>query len=50
MTEVPGRRDQALFPLVGDGYETPGFAGAPNRIEIDISGGVGSVRVIGGPA
>ncbi len=42
--------DQALFPRVGDDYESPGFAAASNRIEIDIAGGVGSVRVIGGPA
>ena len=40
--------DETLFPRVGDGYESPGFAAAPNRIDIDISGGVGSVRVIGG--
>ena len=42
--------DQALFPRVGDGYESPEFAAAPNRIEIDISGGIGSVKVIGGAA
>ena len=42
--------DQALFPRVGDGYESPDYANATNRIDIDISGGVGSVRVIGGGA
>ena len=42
--------DQALFPRVGDGYESPDYATAANRVEIDISGGVGSVSVIGGAA
>ena len=42
--------DQALFPRVGDGYESPDYATAANRVDIDISGGVGSVRVIGGAA
>lgn len=42
--------DQARFPRVADGYESPDYAAAANRVEIDISGGVGSVRVIGGGA
>ena len=42
--------DQALFPRVADGYESPDYANATNRIDIEISGGVGSVRVIGGGA
>ena len=42
--------DQALFPRVADGYESTDYSTATNRIDIDISGGVGSVRVIGGPA
>ena len=41
--------DQARFPRVADGYESPDYATAVNRIDIDVSGGVGSVRVLGGP-
>jgi len=39
--------DQARFPRVADGYESPDYGTAANRIDIDVSGGVGSVRVIG---
>jgi hypothetical protein len=42
--------DQARFPPVADGYESLDYALATNRIDIDISGGVGSARVIGGGA
>jgi hypothetical protein len=42
--------DQARFPKVGDGYESPDYATASNRVDIDISGGVGSVKVISGGA
>jgi hypothetical protein len=42
--------DQARFPHVADGYESPDYATAANRIDIDVAGGVGSVRVIGGAA
>ena len=42
--------DQARFPRSGDGYESPDFATAPNRVDIDVSGGVGSVKVLGGAA
>ncbi|HEX9609374.1 MAG TPA: hypothetical protein VGA26_01185 [Candidatus Limnocylindria bacterium] len=37
--------DQARFPRSGDVYESPGFASAENRVEIEVEGGVGSVRV-----
>lgn len=40
--------DKVRFPPVADGYESPDYASAANRVDIDISGGVGSVRVIGG--
>lgn len=40
--------DLTRFPRVADGYQSPDFATATNRIDIDVSGGVGSVRVIGG--
>jgi hypothetical protein len=42
--------DQARFPRVADGYESPDYATAANRIDIDVSGGVGSVKVLGGGA
>jgi hypothetical protein len=42
--------DQARFPRVAEGYESPDYASAANRVDIDISGGVGSVKVVGGPA
>jgi hypothetical protein len=40
--------DQARFPRRGDVYESPDYASASNRVEIDIEGGVGSFRVVGG--
>ena len=39
--------DLSRFPLTVNGYESPDFATAHNRVEIDIQGGVGSVRVMG---
>lgn len=42
--------DQARFPRVADGYESLDYASATNRVDIDVSGGVGSLRVIGGGA
>jgi hypothetical protein len=38
--------DQARFPRSGDGYASADWETAANRVEIDIQGGVGSVRVI----
>lgn len=40
--------DQARFPASVGGYESPDYASAPNRIDIDVQGGVGSLRIIGG--
>jgi hypothetical protein len=40
--------DQTRFPASSGGYETPGYAMAANRVEIDVQGGVGSLRVVGG--
>ena len=37
--------DQARFPRKGDSYESPDWELVANRVEIDIQGGVGSVRV-----
>lgn len=43
LTEV--QVDQQRFPRSGDRYESPDFASAPNRVEIDIQAGVGSIKV-----
>jgi hypothetical protein len=37
--------DTQRFPLMGNAYETPGFNSAPNRVEMDIETGVGSVEI-----
>jgi hypothetical protein len=42
--------DQTRFPASGNGYESPDFATAANRVEIDVQGGVGAVRITGGMA
>jgi hypothetical protein len=45
-----GRIDERRFPRTSDGlgHASPDYASAPNRVVIDIDGGVGSVAVIGG--
>lgn len=40
--------DEVRFPRIGDVYESPDFATATNRVEIDVRGGVGSLRVTSG--
>ncbi len=40
--------DQTRFPPSAGGYESPDYATAPNRVEIDVQGGVGSLRIVGG--
>ena len=40
--------DQARFPRTTSGYESPDFATATDRIDIDLRGGVGTLRVVGG--
>ena len=37
--------DEARFPRTMDGWASPDFDIAPNRVEIDVSGGLGSIRV-----
>jgi hypothetical protein len=37
--------DQNRFPSTGMGYETPGFDGTANRVEINVETGVGSVTI-----
>jgi len=39
--------DEALFPKTGDGFQSADYATAENRIDLDIQGGVGSLRVTG---
>ena len=39
--------DETRFPRIANGFESPGFATAPNRVDLDLQGGVGSIRVIG---
>lgn len=41
--------DESRFPRVGDIYQSLDYATAENRIDMDIQGGVGSVKVVGGP-
>ncbi len=37
--------DPARFPRTPDGWESPGFANAPNRVDMEVRGGVGSVTI-----
>jgi hypothetical protein len=39
--------DQVLFPRMGDGFQSTDYATAENRVDLDIEGGVGSIRVRG---
>ncbi|MEX2184462.1 MAG: hypothetical protein WEC14_08435 [Chloroflexota bacterium] len=39
--------DEARFPRTPDGYASPDYATAPNRVDIDVEGGIGSFRVVG---
>jgi hypothetical protein len=38
--------DEGRFPKVGDTYQSADYDSAENRVDIDVQGGVGSVRVI----
>jgi hypothetical protein len=40
--------DQGRFPPTALGYESIDYASAQNRVDIDVQGGVGSLRIIGG--
>lgn len=40
--------DESRFPRTAGGWESPDYATASNRVEIDIQGGVGSARVLSG--
>jgi hypothetical protein len=37
--------DPTRFPRTAEGWESPGFVNAPNRVELDVRGGVGSVTI-----
>jgi hypothetical protein len=39
--------DQARFPRDASGYASPDYATAANRADIDVQGGIGSVRIVG---
>ncbi|MFL5648490.1 MAG: hypothetical protein ACJ776_08875 [Chloroflexota bacterium] len=39
--------DETRFPPAVGGYESPEFATATDRVEIDVQGGVGSLRIVG---
>jgi hypothetical protein len=40
--------DLARFPRIGDIYQSVDYATAANRVDIDVEGGVGSLRVVSG--
>ncbi len=42
--------DEARFPRIGDLYQSLDYATCPNRVDIAVEGGVGSVRVVSGPS
>jgi hypothetical protein len=39
--------DEARFPRVGDLYQSVDYGTAANRIDLDVQGGVGSLRIVG---
>ena len=39
--------DQSRFPRDASGYASADYATAANRADIDVQGGVGSVRIVG---
>ncbi len=41
--------DPARFPRIGDVYQSLDYGTAENRVDIDVRGGVGSLRVVGVP-
>ncbi len=40
--------DPTLFPRSAGGYESPDYGAAANRADIDVQGGIGQIRVVGG--
>lgn len=41
--------DEGRFPRAGDVYQSIDYGSAANRVDLDIQGGVGSLRVVGVP-
>jgi hypothetical protein len=41
--------DEVRFPRIGDIYQSVDYGTSLNKVDIDVQGGVGSVRVRGGP-
>jgi len=39
--------DEARFPRTATGFESPDYPTAVNRVDLDLQGGVGSIRVVG---
>jgi len=39
--------DPTRFPRIGDVYQSTDYGSAANRVDIDVQGGVGAVRVVG---
>ena len=39
--------DEGRFPRTASGFESRDYATAPNRVDLDLQGGVGSIRVLG---
>jgi hypothetical protein len=42
--------DEGRFPRLGDFYQSADYGTAENRVDVDVQGGVGSVRVVSAPA
>lgn len=40
--------DPARFPRFGDDYQSPDYGTAANRVDIDVQGGIGQLKVVGG--
>jgi hypothetical protein len=41
------RVDEDRFPRFGNDYQSTDYGSAINRVDLDVNGGVGSVRVLG---
>jgi hypothetical protein len=39
--------DEARIPRTASGFESADYATAANRVDLDLQGGVGSIRVVG---
>ena len=47
MTIGSSHVDEARFPRVGDLYQSVDYGTAANRVDLDVQGGVGSLRIVG---